>query len=63
MANGFQGKAGQQMPEMPDAFVAEISGRYIELYEQVTGLHFVKDETKDPLKRIEEHILEALNTL
>ena len=37
MANGFQGKEGQKVPEMTDKFVNEISGRYIELYEKITG--------------------------
>lgn len=60
MANGFQGKDGQRMPDMPDAFVEEISARYIELYEKVTGLAFVKDESADPLERIERNILRAL---
>jgi phosphoribosylaminoimidazole-succinocarboxamide synthase len=60
MANGFQGKDGQKMPEMPDAFVQEISERYIELYEKVTGLRFVKDESENPQERIERNILAAL---
>lgn len=60
MQNGFQGKDGQQMPDMPDAFVLEISNRYIELYEKVTGKSFVKDQTADPLQRIEQNILKAL---
>ena len=60
MANGFQGKDGQRMPDMPDAFVEEISARYIELYEKVTGLAFVRDESADPLERIEHNILRAL---
>ena len=60
IANGFQGKEGQKMPNMPDAFVDEITDRYIELYEKVTGLKFIKDETVDVLKRIEQNILKAL---
>lgn len=60
MANGFQGKEGQKMPDMPDAFVEDISARYIELYEMVTGLSFVKDQSNDPLARIERNILTAL---
>ena len=60
IANGFQGKEGQKMPDMPDAFVEEISARYIELYEKVTGLPFLKDESGDPLARIERNILAAL---
>ena len=61
MANGFQGKDGQKMPDMPDAFVQEISERYIELYEMVTGMRFVKDESENPLERIEQNILGELN--
>ena len=52
MANGFQGKDGQQMPEMPDAFVDEITARYIELFELVTGKTFVKDTSADVAERI-----------
>ena len=44
MENGFQGKEGQTMPTMPDSFVEIVSERYIELYEKVTGIAFVKDE-------------------
>ncbi|MBN8684101.1 MAG: phosphoribosylaminoimidazolesuccinocarboxamide synthase [Chitinophagales bacterium] len=60
IANGFQGKDGQKMPEMPDAFVQEITDRYVELYEKVTGLPFVKDQSEDPLARIEKALLTAL---
>jgi len=60
IANGFQGKDGQQMPDMPDAFVQEITDRYIELFEKVTGRAFVKDESEDVLARIEGNILGAL---
>lgn len=42
MDNGFQGKEGQTIPEMTDEKVAEISERYIELYEKITGKPFVK---------------------
>lgn len=44
MDNGFQGKDGQQIPEMTDEVVNSISERYIELYEQVTGKQFEKEE-------------------
>lgn len=60
MANGFQGKEGQKMPIMPDAFVNEISSRYIELYELVTGLPFVKENEEGILDRIEKNILKTL---
>ena len=42
MENGFQGKEGQQVPEMTDEIVESISNRYIELYENITGEKFVK---------------------
>ncbi|MFN4256744.1 MAG: phosphoribosylaminoimidazolesuccinocarboxamide synthase [Saprospiraceae bacterium] len=60
IANGFQGKDGQQMPAMPDAFVAEITDRYIELYEKITGRAFVRHEATDLLARVERNILGAL---
>lgn len=59
--NGFQGKDGQQVPVMDDDRVLMISERYIELYEKVTGLPFVKAENTDIVKRIEENILRYLN--
>jgi phosphoribosylaminoimidazole-succinocarboxamide synthase len=47
MENGFQGKDGQQVPEMTDEKVKEISDRYIQLYEQVTGDKFQKEDITD----------------
>ncbi len=60
IVNGFQGKDGQQMPDMPDAFVQEISDRYIELFEKVTGRSFIKEDSQNMEARIEAHILAAL---
>jgi phosphoribosylaminoimidazole-succinocarboxamide synthase len=57
MANGFQGKEGQIMPDMPDTFVKEITERYIELFEKITGLSFMKSDITDIEKRIEKTIL------
>jgi len=57
IANGFQGKEGQTVPDMSDAFVEEVSERYIELYESITGDKFVKADTK----HIEERILKNIN--
>ncbi|MBR4215183.1 MAG: phosphoribosylaminoimidazolesuccinocarboxamide synthase [Bacteroidales bacterium] len=57
MANGFQGKDGQKVPEMTDEIVAGISARYIELYENITGEKFQKaDLSQDIAKRIETNI-------
>lgn len=58
--NGFQGKDGQQIPEMSDEKIEEISNRYIELYEQITGETFVKAETENVLNRVEENVKEYL---
>ena len=57
MANGFQGKEGQKVPEMTDEIVAGISARYIELFENITGEKFQKaDLSQDLAKRIETNI-------
>ena len=56
IANGFQGKEGQNVPEMSDEWVNQISERYIELFEQVTGKNFEKDTSDDILKRVENNI-------
>ena len=60
MDNGFQGKAGQQVPEMTPAIVESITNRYIELYEHITGDKFVKNEGEDIEMRIEKNILKQL---
>ncbi|MDR0955158.1 MAG: phosphoribosylaminoimidazolesuccinocarboxamide synthase [Rikenellaceae bacterium] len=63
MEHGFQGKAGQVVPEMTDEFVDSVSERYIELYEQITGEAFVKDESPDILSRIENNVKNMLARL
>ncbi|GAB5553990.1 MAG: phosphoribosylaminoimidazolesuccinocarboxamide synthase [Saprospiraceae bacterium] len=60
MAHGFQGLEGQLMPIMPDAFVWEISERYIELYETITGKDFVKADTANVKQRIEANVMRVL---
>ena len=52
MENGFQGQAGQKVPEMTDAFVNQVSERYIELYEKITGEKFVRADISDVPERI-----------
>ena len=54
--NGFQGKEGQQIPEMSDEKLIEISNRYIELYEQITGENFVKADVSDVENRINTNV-------
>jgi phosphoribosylaminoimidazole-succinocarboxamide synthase len=56
IANDFMGKEGQQVPEMPDEWVETISGRYIELYEKVTGEKF------RPAKLSEEEVYLKVET-
>lgn len=63
MAQGFQGKPEQVMPEMPDAFVDEISTRYIELFEKVTGQPFKPNESAHPLQDIEQAVRTAIQKL
>lgn len=58
--HGFMGKAGQQVPEMTDAYVDSVSDRYIELYEHIVGEKFVKAEVGDLNARIEKNITEYL---
>lgn len=61
MANGFQGKDGQQVPEMTDEFVSSVSERYIELFENITGQKFVKEEVA--AADAESRIIAALKSL
>ncbi len=59
----FQGKDGQVVPEMPDEFVREVSERYIELYENITGDKFIRSDNEMIVERIENNILKALKEL
>ncbi|SFD53653.1 phosphoribosylaminoimidazole-succinocarboxamide synthase [Chitinophaga sp. CF118] len=61
MENGFQGKDGQKVPEMTDAFIKSVSERYIELFENITGQKFVKEDVS--AADAEKKIIETLNTL
>ena len=61
--NGFQGKEGQVIPEMDEAFVLSVSERYIELYENITGDQFVKSDLSDIQGRIDRNVRNFLNNL
>ncbi len=63
MANGFQGREGQNVPKMDEAFVKQVSERYIELYEHITGTRFEKADAADVPARIEKNIKKYLQTL
>ncbi|MFD1294443.1 phosphoribosylaminoimidazolesuccinocarboxamide synthase [Lutibacter holmesii] len=59
--NNFQGLEGQTVPEMSDEKIQEISERYIELYEKITGESFVKSDVSNITERIEKNVLAFLN--
>ena len=61
IAAGFQGRAGETMPDLPEAFVGEISARYVELYEALVGEPFEADLSPDPLARIDAAVRGALS--
>lgn len=63
MANGFMGQPGQAVPEMTDEVVDNISKRYIELYEKITGDKFHPVTSGDVEKRIEENVVFALKDI
>jgi len=60
MENGFQGKEGQQMPDMPEAFIQDVTKRYEELYTILTGKKLVKDSKANNIERIEANVLKLL---
>jgi phosphoribosylaminoimidazole-succinocarboxamide synthase len=62
MENGFQGKDDQQVPEMTDKIVTGISERYIELFENITGEPFERNESGELAARIEKNVLHYLAT-
>lgn len=63
IANGFQGKEGQKVPEMSEEFIQSVSDRYIELFEKITGQAFIKSSSESALNRIESNIIKTIATL
>jgi phosphoribosylaminoimidazole-succinocarboxamide synthase len=61
--NGFQGKDGQQIPAMSAEWISEISNRYIELYEQVTGMQFVPSDYAAEAEKTEQAIVDFLDSI
>lgn len=57
IANDFQGKEGQEIPEMTQEYVQSVSDRYIELFEKITGKEFIKADVSNIQKRIEQNVL------
>ena len=62
MANGFKGQQGEVVPEMSDEFVNEVSERYIELFEKITGEKFIKADISDVPERIESNCMNFLRS-
>jgi phosphoribosylaminoimidazole-succinocarboxamide synthase len=63
MANGFQGLEGQSVPDMSDKFADEVSERYIELYEKITGEKFIRADISNVPERIEANCIDFLKSL
>ncbi|MGE5381963.1 MAG: phosphoribosylaminoimidazolesuccinocarboxamide synthase [Omnitrophica WOR_2 bacterium] len=60
IANNFQGKEGQTVPEMSNEFVTQVSERYIELYESITGSKFERADISNVIQRVEANIMNFL---
>ena len=61
ISNGFQGKENQQIPEMSDEYIATVSERYIELYENILGEKFIKADVNNIQERIENNVNQFLS--
>jgi len=61
--NNFMGQQGQAIPDMSPEWLETISGRYIELFEKVTGKKFEKQTGEDVMKRIERNVMASLKKL
>nr|MBP6316434.1 phosphoribosylaminoimidazolesuccinocarboxamide synthase [Chitinophagaceae bacterium] len=63
IANNFMGLAGQQIPEMSDTFIQEISERYIELFEKISGEKFIKEPVQpEEMESIINERLQSFNS-
>lgn len=63
MENNFQGREGDVLPEMTEEFVEEVSDRYIELYESITGDKFEKADVSKVVERVEKNVTEYLKSI
>lgn len=63
MDHDFQGLEGQVMPEIPDEFVQEVTDRYVELYENITGEEFIRSDYSDTMRRIEDNVNNFLKSV
>ena len=63
MDHDFQGLEGQVMPVIPDEFVQEVTDRYIEVYENITGEDFIRGDYSETMRRIEENVNNFLESV
>ena len=61
--NGFPGREGERIPDMTPDRVQQISERYIELYENITGQRFEKSDTSRLMERVEKNVTACLQSL
>ena len=61
--NNFQGLEGQAIPEFTDEWVMEVSERYIELYQKITGKTFERNDNSNIMLRFEENVTDCLKPL
>jgi len=61
--NGFQGLQGQKVPEMTEDFVNQVTERYIELFENITGDKFIRGDSSNVGERIEKNIEKFITSL
>ena len=61
--NNFQGKEGQNLPEISDDVVMDVSNRYIELYNKITGNNFDSSKAINSLDQIEETVINSLKLI
>lgn len=62
MANSFQGKAGERVPEMTEEIVSGITARYVELFKAITGEELeLVDDGQELMARIEKNITDYLS--
>jgi len=61
--NNFQGKDGQKLPKINDQIVNDVSERYIELYNKITGSKFDNSLSTNTVNQIEENVIKALKLI
>ena len=63
ISNNFQGKKGQDLPDISDDVIKIVSDRYIELYDQLTGKSFNEINVNNSINQIESKIIQQLKLI